>query len=499
MKRFGFILLPFTFLFVFAGFAGAQNDRVFRANGESVYVNFCGSLGCGNLSVYRSGDSQNPQTFLNYGFSSYQPDGGSLYYSGYGNISNDSLQVGAVNARLQVNAFSPDFYQQVCNWDLYTYQYTCNAFTPSSIELEWKQDHLSNTMDLINSRQVTPSVTSHVVGQSRSTSATVNGTLLGMAVNNVQGSIAVQHETRITITRSSTPPVLVTVPEMKADSLQPASRLHASPSRLKRADYTFSQVDYPGATATRIWGINDTGAIVGAYMVPDVPGQHAFKMNKGVFTTVGPEGAIRSVGRAINNAGQIVGTFADQEGIGHAFLYTNGGYQTIDYPDVDAQTTPTGIASDGTVVGFVLFDSSALGFVFRNGKFTTYSCGPTTYTQFQGVSANNVIVGNCDPDPATYLAIWGPFGNLQQYMLPGAFATGLSAVSSNGLMVGNYEDSDQIMHGFAFDGNDVAMVEYPGSGQTRVQGVNASGQIVGFYDSGAHGFVAKPVNPQKPI
>jgi len=84
-------------------------------------------------------------------------------------------------------------------------------------------------------------------------------------------------------------------------------------------------------------------------------------------------------------------------------------------------------------------------------------------------------------------------------MLPGAFATGLSAVSSNGLMVGNYEDSDQIMHGFAFDGNDVAMVEYPGSGQTRVQGVNASGQIVGFYDSGAHGFVAKPVNPQKPI
>lgn len=94
--------------------------------------------------------------------------------------------------------------------------------------------------------------------------------------------------------------------------------------------YTFTTLDVPGATATRVWGINDAGQIVGDFS--NATGTHGFLDTGGVFTTLDVPG-VTSFTRAagINETGQIVGIFVNSSG-NHGFLDTGGSFTTLDVP-----------------------------------------------------------------------------------------------------------------------------------------------------------------------
>ena len=113
--------------------------------------------------------------------------------------------------------------------------------------------------------------------------------------------------------------------------------------------YNFQSVSYPGATFTRVFGVNEHNQAVGDDLVSSRPaGQQVqgFLFSNGVFTEISVNGN-RTLPRDINNLGQIVGWYRDFEtGINHGFLYANGSYQALDYPGA-VETFATGINDRG--------------------------------------------------------------------------------------------------------------------------------------------------------
>jgi probable HAF family extracellular repeat protein len=119
---------------------------------------------------------------------------------------------------------------------------------------------------------------------------------------------------------------------------------------------SFRTIDVPGATGSGALDINDRGEIVGGYQ--DAQGRtHGFRLRKGVFTTIDPPGAVDVPGSpgfaatapfGISNRGQVVGQYADAQGL-HAYLLDDGVYRTID-PPAGPGTTAADINDRGQIV-----------------------------------------------------------------------------------------------------------------------------------------------------
>jgi hypothetical protein len=80
---------------------------------------------------------------------------------------------------------------------------------------------------------------------------------------------------------------------------------------------TFSNVDFPGASATQVIGVNDAGQMVGDYF--DGTGEHGFVSDGGNFAAIGFPGATRTAAAGINPAGN-----------DHGFVYAGGAFSTVD-------------------------------------------------------------------------------------------------------------------------------------------------------------------------
>ena len=121
------------------------------------------------------------------------------------------------------------------------------------------------------------------------------------------------------------------------------------------------KIDVPGAIGSAAFDVNDRGEVVGIYADPkegDPKGTtHGFRLRKGAFTTIDPPGAVDIDGTpgfqataplGINNRGQVVGQYADAQGL-HAYLLDKGRYTTID-PPAGPGTTATDINDRGQIV-----------------------------------------------------------------------------------------------------------------------------------------------------
>ena len=84
------------------------------------------------------------------------------------------------------------------------------------------------------------------------------------------------------------------------------------------ADYTYTTLNVPGASATSAYGINNAGTIVGFY--GDASGEHGYSLSNGTYTTLNVPGSTQTLAWGINDAGTIVG-YDDASGQ-HGFLAT---------------------------------------------------------------------------------------------------------------------------------------------------------------------------------
>jgi probable HAF family extracellular repeat protein len=139
-----------------------------------------------------------------------------------------------------------------------------------------------------------------------------------------------------------------------------------------QASYDFKSFGNPGATVTRVFGLNGHGELVGAD--DSLPGRHAFLLNHDshvVLDSSGVLGTHTSFARGINNRGDIVGGYFDDDGTERGFLFRHGTLTTIDVPFAGSLGTQLdGLNDSGIIVGVWVDGAFTVhGFIYQNGSF----------------------------------------------------------------------------------------------------------------------------------
>ena len=174
---------------------------------------------------------------------------------------------------------------------------------------------------------------------------------------------------------------------------------------------TFQTIDVPGAYSTSATGINARGQIVGSFFVEtgSERGSHGFIYDDGVYTTFDVPGAGTVNGAAtrafgINNRGEIVGSFDMQVGTGaetHGYLFSGGVFTIIDVPGAYF-TQAFGINDVGDIVGSTAFPGVGgdSGFLYSRGDFSVLNnpassapSGAGLVTVATGINNRGQIVG----------------------------------------------------------------------------------------------------------
>ena len=155
-----------------------------------------------------------------------------------------------------------------------------------------------------------------------------------------------------------------------------------------------------GALQSQAGFINAQGQVVGTYRDAGET-RHGFIWRKGNFTTFnvpGDDPVLGTVAFGINDPGEVVGNYVDgPTGVRRGFLRSSKGeYTTFDVPGVDF-TAPQGINNAGQIVGFYADskdpDFLFHGFVLSKGVFKTVDFPDARETQIFSINAKGEIVG----------------------------------------------------------------------------------------------------------
>jgi probable HAF family extracellular repeat protein len=278
-----------------------------------------------------------------------------------------------------------------------------------------------------------------------------------------------------------------------------------------QSSYTFVSIDYPGATLTRAFDINDAGVIVGIFRLPGQKNR-GFMLRQGKFTELGPpdpDAGVRTA-RGLNDRDEVVGLFTlnidDSE---HGFLLSAGTKLRLDFPGA-LVTDAWGINNRGSIVGSFVDSSGVLhGWLRTRGTYTQIDIPGALDTVSFGVNDRGQIVGAWDITPSILAGIHGFLlaqGKVTTYDVPSFVGVGnqFDRINDVGDIIGIFQDNNGALHGFVLQGGlsgPFIQLDYPGATQTGPWGINNAGQIVGRYtDSNGvdHGFLAQPANLSKP-
>jgi len=155
----------------------------------------------------------------------------------------------------------------------------------------------------------------------------------------------------------------------------------------------FTAVNFPGATATEVLGINDSGDIVGVYQVSGALNFHGFLRRKGGFTTIDfPGASFGTTTFGINKSGTIVGSYDDSQG----FVYEDGNYRKLNAPQLPGESIDTQLNSInnlGWIAGQVFTGGNWRGFWVSGNDFDFLEPRGSRDSQVTGINGRGDIVG----------------------------------------------------------------------------------------------------------
>jgi hypothetical protein len=254
----------------------------------------------------------------------------------------------------------------------------------------------------------------------------------------------------------------------------------------------FRSIDVPGAAATRAFGINAVGEVVGSYT--DATGTYGYLWRNGKVTTIAFPGAISTEAWGINPRGDIVGRYriaGDARTFG--FLLRRGVFTDISVPG-HLHTLPIKITPSGVIVG-CFHDTNFLqdmrGYVQRGNHVSSFELLPST--MHNGVARGGRLIAGISFDSATqvhgYVLNRGVY---TQFDFPGATFTQAWDVNPSGKVVGYFNPVTS--HGFSRDRSGFTQIDVPGASWTRIFGINPQGDMVGSYadaSNSVHAFLLR--------
>jgi parallel beta-helix repeat protein len=263
------------------------------------------------------------------------------------------------------------------------------------------------------------------------------------------------------------------------------------------AEDTFTDIDYPGASATYARGINDAGDIVGFFMNADNLAR-GFLLRGGKFTEIHFPDARQTWAWGINSRGDISGYYG-VGGITHGFrLSSEGVFTSLDCPG-DGVTVTYGINSAGDIAGyFTPPGKPSQGLIWSRGVCTLSEYRPDaarrTMTMYFGINDAGVAVGHWATDGGYSTGLVFRKGTFAQNDHGGGGNVVHWGINSAGDIVGSFRDGNRFERGFLLSNGRFTPIELPGMVGGAGFGINSSGQIVGAYGDSArrsHGFLAR--------
>lgn len=261
--------------------------------------------------------------------------------------------------------------------------------------------------------------------------------------------------------------------------------------------YTYLTLDYPGASATIIWGLDDFGDLAGQYTVAGEP-SHAMTWHHGKFQPLAPDklGTGFSAAGGPNDAGTLYGGYADAAGVQHGFVIRGRRFETVDFrghlnSNVDA------VDACDTILG-VYWDADGVfhGMLSRNGNETPFDVNGARDTYPLGLNDKGESVGYWDADGvATHGFLRRTNGEVSTLDVPGAASTVAFAINAHGQVAGYFADAAGALHGFVKTGQHFQQFDVPGGVATIVTTLNNGGSVAGeYFDASGvrHGFMATP-------
>ncbi len=271
------------------------------------------------------------------------------------------------------------------------------------------------------------------------------------------------------------------------------------------AQYTFTAVNYPGASNTQIFAVNNAGRYVGAFYDAQVNG-HAMYFDGTILSALDPNGVIgtapNSFAFSLNNRGDIAGSYSDASGSYHGYIYNHGKITDIAFPG-GFNTQAYGVNDLRQVIGVFTDSASAPhAFLLRDGVYKQIDLPNGIQTVPFSIDNSTEIVGQFVNVAKTtghgFLRLKN--GKVTLYDAPHAAPNGTYLISINNLnqIVGFYNDTAGMYHNFLLDHKKLTQLRVPRSFKASFasfQTINDADEMVGYYNDAqnvAHGFVAMP-------
>ena len=161
---------------------------------------------------------------------------------------------------------------------------------------------------------------------------------------------------------------------------------------------SWTPLRYPGAYQTRLFGINRSNVIVGAYTTSFGGNQHGFKYSGGHFTKINFPNSVQTIPTAINDNGVIVGQYVNGnlENPPHGFKLSGSTYTSFDVAG-EPSTQPQDISNGGTIV-------VGPNLLYKNGATRQVNVPNANETFVNGINDLNKITGvaNYQTGPSTF-------------------------------------------------------------------------------------------------
>jgi len=148
-----------------------------------------------------------------------------------------------------------------------------------------------------------------------------------------------------------------------------------------------------------VWSINKWGTTVGAFTDSSGKRHGCRRFSDGKAIALDFSGAAQTEAFGINDNGTIVGYFSNTASPNlwrHGFIYNNGQWAKLDYPNSLLQTELTSNSDSNLIIGTTVKSSNATGsFLYKNGTFKNIVMPNSKVpTYANGVSpSKNLITG----------------------------------------------------------------------------------------------------------
>ena len=207
---------------------------------------------------------------------------------------------------------------------------------------------------------------------------------------------------------------------------------------MRTASGTINTYAAPKSSMTWFYGRNGSGTDVGFYLdTASVPHVHGFLLQGTQFSAINYPNAVNTWATGINQLGAVVGAFS-KASLTKGFVLTNGKYTLLAYPGA-LTTFAQAINDNGAVAGSYSSSPTNHGFLWQSGKFTTIDWGGSIYgTVLTGVNNSGVIVGNKIGADHNFGFLYQN-GGIKKIVYPGAIAAAVGGINNNGLLAGSID------------------------------------------------------------